>query len=107
MNAHWTPLAARQDPLFVWWNQPGRERHAFREGHPFRALCDGLRWSVKLEQTGTGFCPECRQIVWALTEAARDFVVDSEATATHGPLQNAMTEAELVAGYGGLPRTES
>lgn len=80
MNAHWTPLAAAQAPIFAWWAAFAGEQHAFREGHPWRSLCDGLRWSTKLERDPKApVCDECRRIVWSLTEAARDYVAEASA----------------------------
>ena len=101
MNAHWTPMAASQAPIFTWWRARTDPRHAFRAEQPWRSLCDRLRWSVKLEQAGGEFCADCRQIGWSLTEAARDAVVTAESERVMRT--EATSEAELVAGYGGLP----
>lgn len=79
MNAHWTPGAAAQSPLFTWWARFAGPQHAFREGRPWRSLCDGLRWTTQLEQDSAApVCGDCRRIVWSLTEAARDHVVAME-----------------------------
>jgi len=77
--AHYTPMAAAQEPLFWWRARPRGEQHAFRSEQPFRSLCGDLRWSVKLGEAAGPFCGDCRAIVWSLTDTARDYVVDTEA----------------------------
>jgi hypothetical protein len=84
VNAHYTPGAAAQKPLFWWWARFGDRQHAYREGIGFRSVCDQLRWTASLVADPTApVCPECRAIVWSLTEAARDHVVNAEAAADH------------------------
>lgn len=119
----YTPGVAATDPIFAWWTPFAGLQHAFRGDRAFRSVCDAARWSVKLERDPEApICPDCRRIVWDLTGAARDYIVDQEARADHhdtqfridrladglrgdtGPLrENAITEPELIAGYGGLP----
>lgn len=82
MNAHWTPGAAAAEPLFTWWTRFAGEQHAFRAGQPFRSICDRLRWTTTLEMDPKApICDDCRRIVWSLTEAARDDIVDMEGAA--------------------------
>lgn len=83
-GAFYAPDLASQDPLFIWWADPTGRQHAFRGDHPLRSICKAMRWTVKASRDPDApFCPECRRLVWSLTDAARDHVVDAEARAMH------------------------